>query len=258
LFGRPPTKTYIMRLRILVSLLTVGFVSSCGVGVEADELSVVDDSEVDVNAQAVTASCGANYTPALRKYELAVLVAKSVVARRICESVRNPRDGKYYEASPELVGELMQQSIRTCVAFRAVYKHSPYAEPARQALKNSLLSEVITGRLDTKVFAALQGALIGKKLFGVKPGVANVSQVTFRANGVVDFEMWNPQTGKMELIDGTGWSVQKQGNRLVVRIDIVDGSTFYVPTYDGNHVKLVPVPANPNLVLSTSSEPCSA
>jgi len=199
-------------------------------------------------------SCGANYTPALRKYELAVIAAKAVRAKDVCNSVTNPKDNASTDATHESVGELLQQAIATCGAFRDVYNTSPYAAPAREVLADSLLGNVAAGTLDTKTFAGLDKAIVGKKMWGPKPGVAHMFDVTFGAAGKATFQSYDFDKGDFVSTSAT-YSVKAGANP---EITIVSGgvSTVYTPRFESGHV--VFVPKGEGHPISTSSDPCSA
>ena len=216
-----------------------------------------DEPSPTVESAATSAvGCGARYTPALRNYELAVLAAKQVVARNVCNTVTNPKDGAQVEVSVEAVGELLTASIAKCPDFRRIYNESPFATPARTALSTSLLSEVVSGRLNTATFASIESALVGKKLFGPKPGVANLFFVTFKANHQLDYASWDPNTGQLIPNTDVSWSVRTVAGKKKIVIDIVDGTTLYTPRYRNGRVELVP--DGGGAIISTSSDPCSA
>ena len=162
-----------MRPFVLAAFASLALASiACTAAVETTD-APIDESEADITS-ASKQGCGASYTPALRKYELAVYAAKAIKAKKVCEPVENPKDKSSVDATHEAVGELLQESVAACPAFRDVYKTSPYAAPARDVLAQSLLGEVVSGALDTKTFSGLDKALVGKTMFGPKPGVANL------------------------------------------------------------------------------------
>jgi hypothetical protein len=236
---------------VAVSLLSTACVDNLPETVDSDE-PALSDIEQDV-----VVNCGARYTPALRKYELAVIAAKLVNNGRSCNEAVNPRNGERLEASFEAVGDLMQQSISICSDFRRVYNESPFAQPARLALSKSLLSEVVSGRLNTTTFATIERALIGKRMYGPKPGVANTFIVTFLANGQLEYLSYDGTNGTYVRNEDVSWSVRMVAGKPKIKIDIVDGSTLYTPTYGGLNVTLEPTTPGVGRI-STSSDPCSA
>jgi hypothetical protein len=236
---------------IAVSLLSSACLDNSPESIETDAPELGDLE------QGVAVNCGARYTPALRKYELAVIAAKLVNNNGACNLATNPKDGSQTEASFEAVGELLQQSIARCSDFRRVYNESPFAQPARLALSKSLLSEVVSGRLNTNTFSTIERSLIGKRLYGPKPGVANTFIVTFLANGQLEYLNYDGNTGTMVRNEDVSWSVRMVGGKPKIKIDIVDGSTLYTPKYNGLHITLEPTTPGVERI-STSSEPCSA
>jgi hypothetical protein len=236
---------------VAVSLLSTACVDNLPETVDSDE-PALSDIEQDV-----VVNCGARYTPALRKYELAVIAAKLVNNNGSCNLATNPKDGQQIEASFEAVGELMQQSIAKCSDFRRVFNESPFARPARLALTKSLLSEVVSGRLNTTTFAAIERALIGKRMYGPKPGVANTFIVTFLSNGQLEYLSYDGTNGTYVRNEDVSWSVRMVAGKPKIKIDIVDGSTLYTPTYNGLHITLEPTTPGAGRI-STSSDPCSA
>lgn len=213
----------------------------------------VEESEADI-VSGQKQSCGARYTPALRKYELAVIAAKAVRARKVCEPVTNPKDKQSVDATEEAVGELLQEAVETCAAFREVYTKSPYAAPAREVLADSLLGDVVSGAVDGKTFAGLDKALVGKTMFGPKPGVANLFEVSFAAGGKATFKRYDWDKGDLVSTPAT-WSV-KTGSKVEVSITEAGKTTVYTPKLEGRHVILAP--AGEGHPISTSSDPCSA
>lgn len=243
-----------MRFLVFAALSAVAVASTaCSAAVEPGAEPTIDESEADVTSGQRT-SCGASYTPALRKYELAVIAAKSVRAKKICDAVKNPKDGQTVEATDEAVGELLQQAVAGCAAFRDVYKTSPYAAPAREVLADSVLGDVVSGALDTKGFTNLDKSLPGKTMFGPKPGVANLFEVTFAAGGKATFRSFDFETGAFVSTNAT-WTVRDAAKTevLITRGGVV---TVYTPTLESGHVVLVP--AGEGHRISTSSDPCSA
>ncbi len=243
---------------IKLSLAAVAVVAvlsaACSAEVEpAAPGSQVDESEADI-VSSQKASCGASYTPALRQYELAVIAAKAVRARKVCEPVTNPKDKQSVDATDEAVGELLLDAVAKCAAFREVYTKSPYAAPAREVLADSLLGDAVSGALDTKTFAGLDKALAGKTMFGPKPGVANLFEVSFAAGGKATFARYDWDKGAMVSSAAT-WSV-KTGAKVEVSITEAGKTTVYTPKLENKHVVLVP--AGEGHPISTSSDPCSA
>lgn len=242
-----------MRTLVFAAFASLALASvACTAAVETTD-APVDESEADITS-ASKQSCGASYTPALRKYELAVYAAKAIKAKKVCEPVTNPKDKSSVDATHEAVGELLQEAVATCPAFRDVYKTSPYAAPAREVLAPSLLGDVVSGALDTKTFAGLDKALVGKTMFGPKPGVANLFDVTFAAGGKATFRSFDFEKGDFVTTSAT-WSV-KAGAKPEVTIVSGGKTTVYTPKLEAGHVILAPTgDAHP---ISTSSDPCSA
>lgn len=216
--------------------------------------ATLEESEADI-VSAQKDGCGAKYTPALRKYELAVIAAKAVKARKVCEPVSNPKDRAEVEATQEAVGELLQEAVGTCSAFRDVYKNSPYAAPARDVLATSLLGDVVSGAVDTKTFAGLEKALVGKKMYGPKPGIMNLFDVTFEANGKATFSAydWDKEA---DVKTQATWTAKTIGGKTEVTITQDGKTTKYTPKLEYGHVVLAPV--GEGSPISTSSDPCSA
>ncbi|HRG96331.1 MAG TPA: hypothetical protein PLR99_08790 [Polyangiaceae bacterium] len=243
-----------MRFLVLAALSAIAFsATACSATVEPGAEPTVEESEADIVSSQRT-SCGAKYTPALRKYELAVIAAKSVRAKKVCDSVTNPKDGQSTEATDEAVGELLQEAVATCAAFRDVYKTSPYAAPAREVLADSVLGDVVSGALDTKGFTNLEKVLPGKTMFGPKPGIANLFEVSFAAGGKATFRSFDFETGALVSSSAT-WSV-RVGAKVEVTITRGASVTVYTPVLEAGHVVLVP--AGEGSRISTSSDPCSA
>lgn len=222
----------------------------------ASENVATDDVSTQDDALATAASCGANYGKAQLKYELAVQAAKAINADRVCETVSHPtRSSLMTEATHESVESLLSEAVATCSYFGGVYKSSPWAKPARDALRSSLVSRVLDGSVNGKTFAGLQNQLAGVRMYGPKPGIMHIFTVEFAANGKLNFVSYDWDNGQN--IRSAGTYVVRPGARP--QIDIKQGrstTTYNIVNTGAGLIDFVPVRGGDTI--STNSDPCSA
>ncbi len=222
---------------------------------QAAETGAEDDLTSSANK-----SCGAAYTPALRKYELAVQAAKKYNAGGACEDITHSKDKTLTSTvTQEDIGNLALQAIGECGAFRDVYTKSPYAAPLRQALADTLIAKVADGSLDTKTFRGLGNALPGTKMWGPKPGVMHMFAVRFAEGGKATFTTYDWDLEKEVSTEAT--YVVTEGAKTTITITDKDGkATVYTPRFDTEYYsEIVFVGPDENTQpISTNSDPCSA
>jgi hypothetical protein len=112
------------------------------------------------------------------------------------------------------------------------------------ALSKSLLSEVVSGRLNTATFANIDSALIGKRMYGPKPGIATLFNITFLANGKAEYAAFDPEAGAMVPVPNVTWSVSTVAGKKKISIKNANVTTVYSPTVNGLHIELRPAAAN--------------
>lgn len=250
---------------LIASLACLSFAAAGCASEEAPPAAAPDQAaetgaEDDLTSSA-NKSCGAAYTPALRKYELAVQAAKKYNAGGSCEEVTHSKDKSLTTTvTQEDIGGLILEAIGECGAFRDVYTKSPYAAPARQALGDSLISKVADGSLDTKSFRGLAKALPGTTLYGPKPGVMLMFTVDFRADGKATFRSYDWDLEKEVSSEAT--YVVSEGDKPTLTITDAGGTTTtYTPRFDSEGYYSTIVFSGPDentSPISTSSDPCSA
>jgi hypothetical protein len=255
---------FLASLALVCSLTAVG----CAGNDEpaASQQAAETGGEDDLTASA-NKSCGAAYTPALRKYELAVQASKRLLAGEACDEITHAKDASYSTTiTTEDIANLMLTSIDECGAFRDVFNDSPYAAPVRTVLASSVLGSVAGGRLSTETFAGLGEALVGTTMYGPKPGVAHTFIVKFLADGQASFESYDFDLGDF-VSTPSSYLINEATDEAGPTITFTrgDASTTYAVRYetgDGRHdLELVPVEAaadDDSAVISTNSDPCSA
>jgi hypothetical protein len=251
-------------LALLCSLVVIGCASNDEPAANAPAAETGDE---DALTSAANKSCGAAYTPALRKYELAVQASKRLLAGDACEEITHSKDASYSATvTTEDIANLMLTSIDECAAFRDVFNDSPYAAPVRTVLAPSLLGSVASGRLSTDTFVGLGEALVGTTMYGPKPGVAHTFLVKFAADGQASFESYDFDLGDFVSTPGT-YAIDESGavpTLVLGRDGLTTSYTIRYQTADGRHdIELVPAETSAadddaGAVISTNSDPCSA
>lgn len=255
-----------MKTPLVASLAAFALAASFSLaGCASDEPAPAPEQAAETGAEddltsSANKSCGAAYTPALRKYELAVQASKKFNAGGACDDITHSKDKSLTTTvTQEDIGNLTLQAIAECGAFRDVYTKSPYAAPLRQALADSLIAKVADGSLDTKTFRGLGKALPGTKMWGPKPGVAHLFSVTFGEGGKVTFSSYDWDLEKEVSTEAT-YAVS-EGDATTITITDKDGkATVYTPRFDAEYYsEIVFVGPDENTQpISTNSDPCSA
>lgn len=233
------------------------FVTACA----SESSSSVDDAIADpeVDELSATQSCGANYKPALQKYELAVYTSKAILASGTCgEDVVHPKNKSLYAASiREEVEALILDSISQCSYFRQVYKTSVYAKPLRTVMTDSALRGLVDGSVNPSTMVGLEAALVGATMYGPKPGVMHLFTVNFKAGNVATFNSPNEETLKNEASNAT--------YRVITgakpQIEFTQGGlkSVYGIVYEpgSSLIEFAPVSSD-DVQISSYSDPCSA
>jgi hypothetical protein len=255
-----------MRLFSALALATLTVsATSLFVGCSSDEPAPASEPvaaetgpEDDLTSTA-TKSCGAAYTPALRKYELAVQASKKLAKDGMCSEAVHDKDASYSTiVTREDIASLMLTSIEECGAFRDVYLKSKYAAPVRDALSASLLARVAAGTLDPASFRGLGQALVGTTLYGPKPGVALLFWVDFGQNGQATFHRYDWELEKEVTSPATYRVDETKGAKVIITSEGTD--TVYGVSYEKNdsYRDILLTPPDGGSVISTSSSPCDA
>jgi hypothetical protein len=126
------TTTRLSRLSVLFSsALLLALVAGCSAASEP-----ADDVETD---EAAVTACGSDkYAAAMAHYRNAVQWSKERLSHRVCE---------WEHGSLREIADEASHAVMTCGNFRETIKSSPWAEPIRTVLAQSLTLRSLTGEL---------------------------------------------------------------------------------------------------------------
>jgi hypothetical protein len=170
------TTTPITRLSVLFSSsLLFALVAGCSAAAQSAEDVATDESALE--------ACGSEkYAEALAHYKNAVAWSKERLASHVCET----EHGYLW-----LIADEASRAVMTCGAFRETIKTSPWAEPVRTVLAQSLTLRSLTGELlvikDSQFqnWTGTEGFFEKGLTFAARPEGAYGSavRIEFRANG---------------------------------------------------------------------------
>ncbi|MBX3226473.1 MAG: hypothetical protein KIT84_32570 [Labilithrix sp.] len=146
-----------------------------------------DASEPVAGDEAAVISCGADkYNEALAHYKNAVDWSKERLAKGVCES----DNGYQWEIADEA-----SRAVMTCGAFRETIKSSPWAQPIRTVLADSLTLKSLTGELlvikdsEWQNWTGVDAMLEGQQFWAPAMGAyGSWSQIVFGENGKATYK----------------------------------------------------------------------
>jgi len=153
------------------------------------------------DGQAATASCSAaKYEEAFAHYRKATYGAKARLdGASVCEEEGTAADGTKYWLYLGAIADEASAAVMICSTFRETIKTSPYAEPLRRVLGDSLTLKSLTGQLlvirDSQFqnWTGVEALLPGTSLWTHGEGVGNWhSRIDFKANGEANYYLISP------------------------------------------------------------------
>lgn len=194
--------------------------------------------EEDPIVQSAASSCSpADYDKAFGHYRKAVYGAKSRKAGAMCDdSEYTTADGTQYRVYLSEIADNATAAVKGCSAFQNVIKTSPFAEPLRHTLRNTLTLRALTGELrvlddtPTQDWSHVETMLPGTSMVDYTMGVRVWNaRIDFAAGGkatyVLNEEVEGPEgTEFREKATPATYEVQKTGadrapRRVVVKHD---------------------------------------
>jgi hypothetical protein len=184
--------------------------------------------------QAATASCSADkYQEAFVHYRKATYGAKARLdGVSACEGEGTAADGTKYPLYLTSIADEASAAVMICGTFRETIKTSPYAEPIRKLLGDSLTLDSLTGQLlvirDSQFqnWTGVEALLPGTSLWTPGQGAGNWhSRIDFKANGQANYyridatnsEPWFKETNVAATYTVEKTGADKDPRRIIVK-----------------------------------------
>jgi len=222
-----------IRLRTRLAMLTALAALAAACAQASDDEAAPSDEEMLTAGAAAYQACGATFQPAFKHYKAAVTGAQARLAGHVCES-----DGMGMRQ--EIANEAAT-AVMTCSAFKDVVRTSPFAEPIRKTLADSLTLKALTGELlvlrdsEFQNWRGVEALLPGLTMSTTPEGAVGAHAfIEFKANGVATYNVFDLAPPNYELpatkTTQATYKVDKTGGDA-------DPRTVTVTRADGKSVK---------------------